>query len=70
MERLKTIKNQLISEVQTQMSDLKCVDAKELGEVIDMIKDIAQTEYYCEIYKQMLLLYRTLYAGLQRYGDT
>ena len=53
MERLKTIKNQLISEVQTQMSDLKCVDAKELGEVIDMIKDIAQTEYYCEIYKQM-----------------
>ena len=53
MERLKTIKNQLISEVQTQMGDLKCVDAKELGEVIDMIKDIAQTEYYCEIYNQM-----------------
>lgn len=53
MERLRTIKNQLISEVQTQMSDLKCVDTKELGEVIDMIKDIAQTEYYCEIYKQM-----------------
>ena len=53
MERLKTIKNQLISEVQVQMSNSKCVDTRELGEVIDMIKDIAQTEYYCEIYKQM-----------------
>lgn len=53
MEHLKSIKEQLIAQVQAQMADLKCVDAKELGEVIDMIKDLAQTEYYCEIYKQM-----------------
>lgn len=53
MEAIKTIKEQLIAQVQGQMGDLKCVDAKELGEVIDMIKDLAQTEYYCEIYKQM-----------------
>lgn len=53
MERLKTIKEQLIAQVQSQMGDLKCVDTNELGEVIDMIKDLAQTEYYCEIYKQM-----------------
>ncbi len=53
MEHLKSIKEQLIAQVQAQMADLKCVDAKELGEVIDMIKDLAQAEYYCEIYKQM-----------------
>lgn len=53
MERIKTIKDQLISQVEAQMSDLSCVDAKELGEVIDMIKDLAETMYYCEIYKQM-----------------
>lgn len=53
MEQLKSIKEQLIAQVSSQMGDLKCVDAKELGEVIDMIKDLAQTEYYCEIYKQM-----------------
>ena len=53
MERLKTIKSQLIAQVQTQMGDLKKVDAKELGEVIDMIKDIAQTEYYCKVYEAM-----------------
>jgi hypothetical protein len=35
------------------MGDLKKVDTKELGEVIDMIKDLAETMYYCEIYKQM-----------------
>lgn len=53
MERIKSIKDQLISQVQTQMNDLNCVDSKELGEVIDMIKDLSETLYYCEIYKQM-----------------
>ena len=53
VEQLKTIKDQLIAQVQTQMGDLKCVDAKELGEVVDMIKDLAEAVYYCEIYDQM-----------------
>ena len=53
MEQLKTIKEQLIAQVQSQMSDLKCVDTKELGEVIDMIKDLSEAVYYCEIYDQM-----------------
>lgn len=53
MEKIKSIKEQLISQVCNQMSDLKKVDAKELGEVIDMIKDLSETLYYCEIYKQM-----------------
>lgn len=53
MEQLKTIKEQLISQVQGQMSDLRCVDTKELGEVIDMIKDLSEAIYYCEIYDQM-----------------
>lgn len=53
MEQLKTIKEQLITQVQSQMSDLRCVDTKELGEVIDMIKDLSEAIYYCEIYDQM-----------------
>ena len=53
MKQLESIKEQLISQVQNQMGDLKKVDAKELGEVIDMIKDLAEAMYYCEIYKQM-----------------
>ncbi len=53
MEQLKNIKEQLISQVQGQMSDLRCVDTKELGEVIDMIKDLSEAIYYCEIYDQM-----------------
>ena len=53
MEQLKTIKEQLISQVQSQMNDLRCVDTKELGEVIDMIKDLSEAVYYCEIYDQM-----------------
>ena len=53
MERLKAIKDQLLAQVEAQMGDLKCVDTKELGEVIDMIKDLAQTMYYYEVYKAM-----------------
>ena len=53
MERLKAIKEQLISQVQSQMSDLKKVDAQELGAVIDMIKDLAETMYYCSITEAM-----------------
>lgn len=53
MERLKAMKNQLIAEVQTQLNDIHHVDAKELGEAVDMIKDIAMTEYYCSIVKAM-----------------
>ena len=53
MEQLKTIKEQLVMQVQGQMNDLKCVDAKELGEVIDMIKDLSEAIYYCEVYDQM-----------------
>ena len=53
MEQLKMIKEQLIAQVQSQMADLKCVDTKELGEVVDMIKDLAQAQYYCKVYEAM-----------------
>ncbi len=53
MEQLKKIKEQLISQVCSQMGDLKSVDTHELGEVIDMIKDIAKAEYYCKVYEAM-----------------
>ena len=54
IEQLKTIKDQLITQVWAQMSDLKNVNTEELGEVIDMIKDLAKSIYYCEIYEQMI----------------
>lgn len=53
MEQLKNIKHCLVSTVQTQLGDLKHVDAKELGEVIDMIKDLEEAMYYCSIIEAM-----------------
>ena len=53
MERLKSIKETLVAQVQNQMGNLECVDAKELGEVVDMIKDIEEAIYYCTITKAM-----------------
>ena len=54
MERLKAIKNSLLSCVESQMGqNLAEVDAKELGEVIDMIKDMDEAMYYCSVVKAM-----------------
>ena len=44
---LKMIKGCLESAVADQMTDLANVNTAELGEVVDMIKDIAEAMYYC-----------------------
>lgn len=53
MEELKTMMKSLIASVQGQMGNLENVDAKELGEAVDMIKDLAEAEYYCSVKKAM-----------------
>ena len=54
MERLKQMKDSLVSIVQSQMSGhLDQVDTEELGDAIDMIKDLEEAIYYCTITKAM-----------------
>lgn len=53
MKELENMKEQLISIVCSQMSDIKSVDTKELGEAVDMIKDLSEAAYYCSIVKAM-----------------
>lgn len=53
MDRLKAMKNCLMAQAEAQMSHLECVDAKELGEVIDMVKDLEEAMYYCSIVEAM-----------------
>lgn len=52
-EALKTMKEQLISCIQGQLGDISKVDTHELGEAIDMIKDLAEAIYYCTITDSM-----------------
>ena len=53
MEELKTMKQNLTSLVQSQLGNLDQVDTHELGEAIDMIKDLAEAIYYCTITEAM-----------------
>lgn len=53
MERYKSIKNTLVGIVESQLGNWQCVDAEELGEVVDMIKDMEEAMYYCSIVKAM-----------------
>ena len=54
MERLKNMKETLMSCVQSQIGGhLSEVDSKELGEAIDMIKDLSEAIYYCTITESM-----------------
>lgn len=53
MERLKHVKDTLLCAVESQLGDLEKVDAKELGEVVDMVKDMEEAMYYCSVVKAM-----------------
>lgn len=53
MERLKNMKETLLSAAQSQMGNLATADTKELGQVIDMIKDLEEAIYYCSITEAM-----------------
>ena len=51
--RLKHIKETLMCAVEMQLCDLSEVDTKELGEAIDMIKDLEEAIYYCTVTEAM-----------------
>ena len=53
MKRLEFMKDKLINCVQDQLGDLASADAKELGEAVDMIKDLSEAIYYCTITEAM-----------------
>mgnify|MGYP006926995901 FL=1 len=53
MERLEHMEEVLMGCVQAQLSHLDTVDTEELGQAIDMIKDLEQAKYYCSIVKAM-----------------
>ena len=52
-KRIEYIKESLMSCIEGQISHLDEVDAEELGEVVDMLKDLAELEYYCSVTKAM-----------------
>lgn len=53
MDKICEMKSLLENYVSAQMCDLASAPTKELGEAIDMIKDLAEAEYYCKITKAM-----------------
>ena len=77
MEQMKTIKASLLSLIQTQLADPKCVDAEELGEVFDMLKDLTEAAYYCSIVEAMaepkddeqMMRYSERYPMVRAYGE-
>ena len=54
IEELKRMKNCLITQAQLQMNNLSMVNTQEMGEVIDMIKDLEESIYYCTIVEAMV----------------
>ena len=52
MDKLKNVKECLMAQLQAQMGNLAQVDAKELGEVVDMIKDLKKLFIIAQLLKQ------------------
>ena len=53
MDRLKHMKETLMCAVEMQLCNLSEVDTQELGEAIDMIKDLEEAIYYCTVTEAM-----------------
>lgn len=53
IEEMKTMKTQLMSCIQGQMGDLSRADTHQMGEAIDMVKDLSEAIYYCTITESM-----------------
>lgn len=53
MERLKNMKDSLINATMYQINNIHEADCKELGEAIDMIKDLSEAMYYCSVVEAM-----------------
>ena len=54
MERLKELKCDFIDIIEMVLKeDLSKIDAQELGEIVDCLKDISETMYYCSVVKAM-----------------
>lgn len=52
-EKLKWMKDCLLCTVENQLCHLDEVDTEELGDVIDMIKDLEEAIYYCTVTEAM-----------------
>ena len=52
-EKLKWMKDTLICVVENELCNLESVDTEELGEAIDMIKDLEEAIYYCTVTEAM-----------------
>lgn len=52
-KRIKHMLETLTSCVENQLTHLENTDTKELGEAIDMIKDLEEAMYYCTVTKAM-----------------
>lgn len=53
IEAMKQMKTNIMHCVEAQMDHLKDVNTKQLGEAIDMIKDLSEAIYYCTITDSM-----------------
>lgn len=54
MERLKAMEERALCLAEQGLNqDVSSINANELGEIIDVCKDIAETKYYCSVVKAM-----------------
>lgn len=53
IKKLHALEEALACVLESQLGHLEEIDAAEMGEVVDMIKDIEEAKYYCAVVKAM-----------------
>ena len=68
-DKLKWMKDSLICVVENQLCNLDEVDTKELGEAVDMIKDLEEAIYYCTVTEAMTNPHKEIEWGMKKDGS-
>ena len=53
LKRMKCMQECLIAKIEAYMANLEQADTEELGEALDMVKDLSEAIYYSTITKAM-----------------
>lgn len=77
VNKIYELKNKILMHVEKEMQDMQRMNVKEVGELVDMVKDLAEAEkdcikatYYDEVTKAMKGESRSGYGNAMGYGSS
>lgn len=70
VDEIYSLKNRILAHIEDETTNMNRIDVKEIGELVDMVKDLAEAEKYCweaTYYRSISQAMETYEAGQRGY---